>query len=104
MEPPKRDGSMHIRAALGEELISRETAVAICWRVLADKLGHEKSQAQQPLVVEDGANVWIVRGAIKLKPDAILGDPAPVQMSISKFDGAIVSFFSELSSLSEKRR
>jgi hypothetical protein len=93
MDEPKRDGSMHIRAAIRQELISRETALALCRMVLADIRGDEACRAQEPLTAEDGSNVWIVRGALEMKPDAIPGDPAPIQMSISKLDRDIVSFF-----------
>ena len=67
--------------------------VALCRIVLTDVRGEEARHAQEPLTVEDGSNVWIVRGAIKMKPDAIPGDPAPIQMSISKFDGRIVAYY-----------
>ena len=93
MDEPKRDGSMHIRAAMGQELISRETAIALCRIVLTDVRGEEARHAQEPLTVEDGSNVWIVRGGIKMKPAAVPGDPAPIQMSISKFDGRIVAYY-----------
>jgi hypothetical protein len=84
---------MYIRAAMGQQLISRETALAVCRLVLTDIRGEEACRAQEPLTVEDRSNVWIVRGAVKMRPDAVPGDPAPIQMSISKFDGAIVAYY-----------
>ena len=51
------------------------------------------ARTQEPLTVEDGSNVWIVRGAIEMKPNSAPGDPTRIEMSISKLDGAIVSFF-----------
>jgi hypothetical protein len=50
-------------------------------------------QAQEPSMVEDGSDVWKIRGSIELKSDAVPGDPSPIKMSISKLDGAIVSYF-----------
>lgn len=61
--------------------------------VITDVLGEERARAQEPLTVEDGSEVWVVRGAIEMRPNAVPGDPAPIQMSIAKLDGAIVSFF-----------
>ena len=88
---PTRDGSVTARIAIGKQLISRETALAICKMLIIDWEGEAEYRAQQPLIVEDGANVWNIRGGLVMKPDAIPGDPTPIQMSISKFDGAIVS-------------
>jgi len=88
---PTRDASMTVRAAIGQQLISRETALAICKMLIIDWEGEAEYRAQQPLIAEDGTNVWKIRGSLVMKPDAIPGDPAPIQMSISKFDGAIVS-------------
>ncbi len=82
---------MTVRAAIGQQLISRETALAICKMVIIDWEGEAEYRAQQPLIVEDGINVWKIRGSLVVKPGAIPGDPTPIQMSISKFDGAIVS-------------
>jgi hypothetical protein len=88
---PTRDASMTVRAAIGQQLISRETALAICRMVILDWEGEVEYRAQQPLVAEDGLNVWKIRGGLVRKPDAVPGDPTPIEMSISKFDGAIVS-------------
>ena len=93
MEGPKRDGSMHVRAAMRQQLISRDTALAVCRMVVTDVRGAAECQAQEPFIVEDGSDVWKIRGAVQLKPDAVPGDPSPIKMSISKFDGAIVSYF-----------
>jgi hypothetical protein len=91
MEEPKRDGSMYIRMAVGQQLISSATAVAICRMVVIDWEGEEECRWQEPLIAEEDSNVWNIRGSLLMKPDAIPGDPVPVRMSISKFDGAIVS-------------
>jgi hypothetical protein len=93
MERPKRDGSMHVRAAMRQQLISRDTALALCRMVISDIRGAAECQAQEPFVVEDGSDVWTIRGSIQLMPDAVPGDPSPIKMSISKFDGAILSYF-----------
>jgi hypothetical protein len=44
-------------------------------------------------VVEDVSGAWKIRGSIELNPEAVPGDPSPIKMSISKFDGAIASYF-----------
>ena len=92
METPARDGSMHIRVAAGQLLVSRETALAICRLIVTDLYGEDEYRAQAPLGIEDGENVWIIRGSRVLRPNATAADRGPVQMSISKLDGAIVSF------------
>lgn len=60
--------------------------------VIADWCGPEELSAQEPLAVEDGGNVWIVRGqrvrARREDPSA----PGPIWMKVSKLDAAIVSF------------
>ncbi|MFZ1963710.1 MAG: hypothetical protein WAU78_09665 [Roseiarcus sp.] len=91
IKEPTRDASMTVRAAIGQQLISRETALAIGKMVIIDWEGEAEFSAQQPLIAEDGLNVWIIRGSLIVKPGAVPGDLAPIQMSISKFDGAIVS-------------
>jgi hypothetical protein len=93
MERHKRDGSMHVRAAMRQQLISRDTALALCRMVVTDIRGAAECQAQEPFVVEDGGDVWTIRGSVRLRPDAVPGDPSPIKMSISKIDGAIVSYF-----------
>jgi len=92
MEEPKRDGSMTVRTAIGQQLISRETALAICKMVIIDWEGEAEYRAQQHLNAEDGMNVWKVRGSRVLKPGADASDRGPIRMSISKLDAAIVSF------------
>ncbi len=93
MGQPKRDGSMVVREGLRQQLISRDTALAICRMVVADIRGPAECNAQEPFVVEDGSDVWIIRGSIVMKPDAVPGDPSPIEMAIAKFDGAILSYF-----------
>jgi len=93
MERTKRNGSMQVRIATRQQLISRETALAICRMVITDIRGAAECRAQEPLIVEDGSDVWKICGSVQLKPDASPGDPSPIKMSISKFDGAIVSYF-----------
>jgi len=91
MKEATRDASMTVRAAIGQQLISRETALAICKMVIINWESEAEYHAQQPLIAEDGINVWKVRGSRVMKPGTVPGDLAPIQMSISKFDGAIVS-------------
>ncbi len=93
MEASKRDGSMVVRAAMRQQLISRDTALAICRMVVTDIRGPAECKAQEPFVVEDGSDVWKIRGSIMMKPDAVPGHPSPIKMSIAKFDGTIVSYF-----------
>jgi hypothetical protein len=92
MKEPTRDGSMVIRAAAGQLLISRETAAAICKMVVTDLYGEDECQKQSPLHAEDRGDVWTIVGAHVLGPGATAVDRERVEMSISKFDGAIVSF------------
>ena len=63
MEEPMRDGSMIIRAAARQVLISRETALGICKMVVANLYGEDECQRQSPLRIEDGGNVWTIFGA-----------------------------------------
>jgi hypothetical protein len=93
MEASKRDGSMVVREAMRQQLISRDTALAICRMVVTDIRGAAECKAEEPFVVEDGFDVWKIRGSVEMKPDAIPGDPSPIEMSIAKFDGAILSYF-----------
>ncbi len=92
MEEPMRDGSMIIRAAAGQLLISHETALGICRMVIADLYGEDECKQQSPLRIEDRANVWTIFGARVLGPGATAAERGGVEMSISKLDGAIVSF------------
>jgi len=89
---PTRDASMIGRTAMGQQLISSEIALALCKMVIIDWCGEEEYNAQAPLTVEDGTNVWKVRGSRVLKPGADASDRGPIRMSISKLDAAIVSF------------
>ena len=87
---PQRDASMVARIAMGEQLVSSEIALELCKMVIIHLRGKDEYEAQIPLSVEDGSNVWKVRGSRALKDDTFpLG---PVCMSISKLDAAIVSF------------
>lgn len=92
MDIPTRDNSMMVRIALGQRLISRDTARAICKMVVGDLYGADECAAQEPLSVEDGGSVWNVHGHRVLKADATAADRGPLRMAISQFDGAIVSF------------
>lgn len=95
MDKPDRDGSMIIRSAY-QELISRETAIEICRMVFTDIYGAQEFAFQAPLRVEDGGNVWNVFGSHPERTggmDRPVGERGPVKMSISKIDGAIVSFW-----------
>jgi hypothetical protein len=92
MHTPKRDGSMYTRAAAGQLLISRETALAICRMVVKDLYGEGECKVQEPLTLEDGLGVWAIEGSRILPADATAADRGPLNMSIAKFDGTIVSF------------
>ncbi len=93
MDKTRHDGSMAVRAAMRQQLISRDTALAICRMVVTDIRGPAECKAQEPFVIEDGSDVWKIRASIEMKPDAVPGDPSPIKMSIGKFDGAILSYF-----------
>jgi NTF2 fold immunity protein len=92
MEKPQRDGSMVIRSAV-QQLISRETAIEICRMVLVDLYGAEAYEEQKPLRADDGGNIWRIVGSHPERTSADASQRGPISMSISKVDGAIVSFF-----------
>jgi hypothetical protein len=92
---------MVIREAMRQQLISRDTALSICRLVLADVLGAEALRRQEPLSITDGDDVWNLKGAIEQGPQWRSGVPRPIQMAISKFDGAIISFFGPLPKLAQ---
>jgi hypothetical protein len=89
---PTRDASMIGRTAIGQQLISSDIALALCKMVITHWCGEDECDAQLPFTVEDGSNVWKVRGSRVLKPGADASDRGPICMSISKLDAAIVSF------------
>jgi len=91
MERPERDGSMVIRSAL-QQLISSQTALEICKLILVDLYGVEAYESQKPVRVLDGGNVWNIVGNHPPRKGDVVGETGPVRMSISKIDGAIVSF------------
>jgi len=83
---------MICRLAMGEPLISRDTAVAIYKLVIADSRGATELSAQEPLEVEDTGNIWAVSGNRAIEGRETNDYAGPICMSISKLDGAIVSF------------
>jgi len=91
MEKPRPDASMIGRVALGEQLISRETALTIFKLVIADCRGADELRAQEPIAIEDGGNVWRVTGSRPVEGRETMAYSGPISMSISKLDGAIVS-------------
>ena len=97
-EPGKHDSrwdlSMAAHAARNRSLVSRETALELARRVFCDFLGARKDELQEPLLIEDAADVWKIRGDRAWRdfiPGAEAGRLA-VQMKIAKIDGAILSF------------
>jgi hypothetical protein len=90
----RRDPTMVVHAALNKPLISPETALEIARRVFSDFLGAKAGELREPLLVEDGVDVWKIRGD-RAWEGFIPGSPVgrlAVQMKIAKIDGAIVSF------------
>ena len=87
MDKPERDVSMIVLTAAGEQSVSSSTALELIKRVIADYHGPEELAAQEPLMVEDGGNVWTITGSRIRKPY----DIGPVKASVSKLDAAIVS-------------
>src|SRR5271169_2587127 len=83
MEAPRRDASMEARTALGQELISRDTASAICKMIVTELYRGGELVAHEPAFVEDGTNVWRVLGSRVLKQGATAADRGPVRMAIS---------------------
>jgi hypothetical protein len=92
MERPEPDVSMICRVAIGDALISRDSALAIYKLVIADCRGEAELRAQEPLEVADGGNVWAVSGSRPIVGRETNDYAGPICMSISKLDGAIVSF------------
>ncbi len=92
MEKPRPDASMIGRVALGEKLISRDTALTIYKLVIADCRGADELRAREPIVVEDGGNVWRINGSRPIEGRETMAYSGPISMAISKLDGAIVSF------------
>lgn len=92
MERPKQDVSMICRVALREPLISQDTALAIYKLVVTDSRGVAELRAQEPIEIEDGASVWTICGSRPITGRETKGYSGPICMSISKLDGAIVSF------------
>jgi hypothetical protein len=92
MEKPKPDASMIVRVAMGELLISRDVARAIYKLVVADSRGEAELRAQEPVEVADGGNVWAVSGSRAIEGRETKDYAGPICISISKLDGAIVSF------------
>ena len=72
--------------------MSTSTALEICKLILVDLYGVEAYESQKPLRVLDGGNVWNVVGSHPPRKGDKVGETGPVGMSISKIDGAIVSF------------
>ena len=87
MGEPKRDVSMIGFTALGVQLVSATTALALIKMVIDDYYGASELAAQEPLKVEDGGNVWTITGSRVRQ----LYDSGPVKASVSKLDAAIVS-------------
>ncbi len=87
MDPPERDVSMIGFTALGVELISAATALALIKMVVEDYYGPNEFAAQEPLKVEDGGNVWKVTGSRIRQPY----DRGPIKASVSKLDAPIIS-------------
>ena len=93
MNLSKNDGSMLVRKTLGQKLISRDTALAICRMDVTDVRGAAECSKQEPFVVEDAGDAWKIQGPVVMKPDAVPGDPSPARILIAKFDGTILSYF-----------
>lgn len=87
----KNDGSMLVRKTLGQKLISRDTALAICRMVVTDIRGAAECSAQEPFLVGDAGDAWKVSGP-RVTP-FVPGGPGPAEMLIAKFDGTILSYF-----------
>ncbi len=84
---------MIARLAMREPLISRETALAMYRLIVADHRGEAELHAQAPVeIVVDGGNVWKVSGSRPIEGRESENYAGPICMSISKLDGAIVSF------------
>ena len=92
MEKPSPDLSMIARLAMGDPLITRRTALAIYELIVADCRGEAELRAQAPIEVVDAGNVWKVTGSRPIEGRETKDYAGPISISISKLDGAIVSF------------
>ncbi|WP_158812518.1 hypothetical protein [Methylocapsa sp. S129] len=88
------DASMVVHAARNRPLISRETALEVARRVFCDFLGTKRDELQEPLLIEEDADVWKIRGdrAWREFIPGVTVSRLAVQMKIAKIDGAILSF------------
>ena len=87
------DFSMLSRRWNGVMLISREVAVEIARLVHKSAEGSDSLEANEPLVVAEDRDTWIVTGAKSEGFDrATPGLIGPLRMQISKFDAQILGY------------
>jgi len=91
------DLTMISRRGSGEKLMTAETALEIARRVHARTYGAVDLSANEPLKIAQSGNNWIVRGSKRVPPlEAGQTLDGPLAMTISQFDGQILSYRFEL--------
>lgn len=92
----KPDLTMDLYRAIGEKLISRETALGFAALLVQDRFGREEFDRQVPLKIREQDDAWIITGSAK--PSSPAGTPSGalktgnLLMTISQFDGRILNF------------
>ena len=90
------DGSMWLRRANGQKLISAQTAMEMVRMVVKDQHGQLEVDRNEPLSCIDDGDAWIVNG--NESPEFNAKNPpkptwsGPLRMCISKIDGQILSY------------
>jgi len=90
------DLTIDLYRAIGERLISSETALGIAALIVQDRFGQEEFDRQVPLEVREQDDAWIITGSAQ--SDVPAGTPSgalktgKLLMTISQFDGRILNF------------
>jgi len=87
---------MELYSAIGEKLVSRETALGIAALVVKDRFGQSEFDRQLPLQIREQDEAWIITGSAR--SDVPAGTPSgalkrgKLLMTISQLDGRILNF------------
>jgi hypothetical protein len=83
---PERHVSMIGFTAMGAQLVSAPTALALVKMVIADYYGPNELAAQEPMKVDEGGAVWKVTGS-RARERYGRGE---IEADVSKLDAAIL--------------
>jgi hypothetical protein len=86
MDKPERHVSMIGFTAMGTQLVSAPTALALIKMVIADYYGPEELAAREPMKVEDGGAVWKMTGS---RPRERYGR-GEIEADVSKLNATIL--------------